>query len=338
VRPVLFVTNHVPPDRLGAFAALHARTGLELALFGGRSHHATAGAEDPGIPHRHVTERQVHALAASGRFRAVVCGTAGRRALPAAFTGARRSRTPFVLWTALWHHHPRTLSWRLAGTPLLQAVYRGADAVAAYGPHVADFARRHGARRVVVAPQAVDGAFWGAAGRVEHPGYTVVFVGRDTPSKGLALLERAWKRAHLPVGATLHLVGTGPQGPVPAQEVRNFLAKSDVLALPALVTKSFVEPWGLVVNEAMHAGLPTITSDAVGAAAGGLARHERNGLVVPAGDEGALAAALERLADDPALRARLGAAARRDVAPYTYDAWAAGMARALDLATSRRPA
>ena len=46
-RPVLFVTNLVPPDRAGAFAALHERVGLELALFGGRSHHATGGVEDP---------------------------------------------------------------------------------------------------------------------------------------------------------------------------------------------------------------------------------------------------------------------------------------------------
>ena len=69
-RPVLFVTNLVPPDRAGAFAALHERVGLELALFGGRSHHATGGVEDPGVPHRHVSQREVHALAASGRYRA----------------------------------------------------------------------------------------------------------------------------------------------------------------------------------------------------------------------------------------------------------------------------
>jgi glycosyltransferase involved in cell wall biosynthesis len=41
--------------------------------------------------------------------------------------------------------------------------------------------------------------------------------------------------------------------------------------------------------------------------------HERDALVVPAGDIGALALALERLALDAGLRARLGAAARRRV-------------------------
>ena len=76
--------------------------------------------------------------------------------------------------------------------------------------------------------------------------------------------------------------------------------------------------------------------DAVGAAAGGLIEHERTGIVVPAGDSEALAGALRRLHDDPALRTRLGAAARAAVASYTHDAWAAGMARALAAAGAGR--
>ena len=79
----------------------------------------------------------------------------------------------------------------------------------------------------------------------------------------------------------------------------------------------------------MNQGTPVIATDAVGAAAGGLVRHERNGLVVPAGNVRALANAIRRIHDDPALRARLGAAAREDVRAYTFDAWATGMAAAL---------
>ena len=94
MKPVLFVTNHVPPDRAGAFRALHRSVPIELALFGGRSKHATAGLADPGVPHRITSQRNVHALAASGRYRAVVFGTAGRTALPAAWLGARRAATP----------------------------------------------------------------------------------------------------------------------------------------------------------------------------------------------------------------------------------------------------
>jgi glycosyltransferase involved in cell wall biosynthesis len=79
----------------------------------------------------------------------------------------------------------------------------------------------------------------------------------------------------------------------------------------------------------MNRGLPVIATDAVGAAAGGLVRDGHNGVVVPAGDPVALAAALRRLAGDPSLRARLGEAGRADVRAYTHDAWAQGFSRAL---------
>jgi glycosyltransferase involved in cell wall biosynthesis len=343
VKPVLFVTNHVPPERVGAFAALAHRVPLELAIFGGRSIHATAGVADPGVPHRRARQHEIRALAASGCYGAVVCGTAGRVALPAAALGARTARVPFVLWSALWAH-PRTAAHLVAGTPLLATLYRTADAVVAYGPHVAAFARARGARNVHVAPQAVDNAFWGAAVDVEpSERFTVVFLGRPRREKGAMLLLEAWRSSGLGASAAaLVLVGAGTGlardptggavanvGTQPPEEVRNFLARADVCVIPSLRTRSFREPWGLVANEAMNQSTPVIASEEVGAVAGGLVRHERNGLVVPAGDPGALAGALRRLHDDPGLRARLGANARRDVAAYTFDAWAGGFSAAL---------
>jgi glycosyltransferase involved in cell wall biosynthesis len=79
----------------------------------------------------------------------------------------------------------------------------------------------------------------------------------------------------------------------------------------------------------MNQSTPIIASDEVGAVAGGLVRHERNGLVVSAGDAAELAGALRRLHDDAGLRAGLGANARRDVSPYTFDSWAAGFVAAI---------
>jgi hypothetical protein len=122
-------------------------------------------------------------------------------------------------------------------------------------------------------------------------------------------------------------------------QLRNSYAGSDVVVVPSLPTRDFLEPWGLVVNEAFHQGVPVIASTAVGAAAGGLVQHERNGLIVPAGDASALAAALRRLHDDPTLRARLGEGAREAVRPYTPAAWAEGIGRALAaVGASRREA
>jgi len=347
-RPVLFVTNLVPPDRAGAFAALHERVGLELALFGGRSHHATGGVEDPGVPHRHVSQREVHALAASGRYRAVVAGTAGRAALPAAWLGARRARVPFVLWSALWAE--MTTPAHVVARPLMAAIYRDAAAVVAYGPHVAAFARAHGARRVEIAPQAVDNAFWSApVAAPERPApFTVLFVGRPAREKGVPELVAAWRAAALdPAEAALVLAGDGHEarsgvpglqvaGALSPENLRNFYAGASVLAIPSIPSRRFVEPWGLVANEAMNQHCAVIATDAVGAAAGGLVRQEATGLVVPAADSAALGAAIRRLHDDPRLRVRLAEEGARAVAAYTYEAWASGFAAALAGTTTAR--
>ena len=109
-----------------------------------------------------------------------------------------------------------------------------------------------------------------------------------------------------------------------------------MLVLPSIRTATFLEPWGLVVNEAMLQGTPVIATDAVGAAAGGLVRDGRNGMVVPERDPEALAARLRVLATNPELRTELGEAARADVAAYTPEAWAAGMRAALKAAGAAR--
>jgi len=118
-------------------------------------------------------------------------------------------------------------------------------------------------------------------------------------------------------------------GTLSAAAMRDVYAACDVLVLPSVATRTFREPWGLVINEAMNRGLPVIASDAVGAVAGGLVRDGVNGLVVDAGDSAALAHALVRLAGNGELRARLGKQAAEDVRPYSYDAWAEGFSRAL---------
>ena len=87
MKPVLFVTGHLPPDRVGAFERLHERAGIELALHGGRHQHgAPPGPAPLSLPHRFVDQREIGPLVRSGAYRAVVVGTGGRIALPAAWT------------------------------------------------------------------------------------------------------------------------------------------------------------------------------------------------------------------------------------------------------------
>jgi glycosyltransferase involved in cell wall biosynthesis len=253
---------------------------------------------------------------------------------------------PFVLWSSLWAH-PRTAA-HLASAVAFRRLYRTADAVVTYGPHVTKYVTARGALNVHDAPQAVDNAFWsvGAGERLRaksKKSFTVLFVGRPVWEKGQRVLFEAWRTSGCrALEAALVLVGEGPtppwvpaggavtsHPPVGAHELRNFYGAADVLVVPSIPTRRFREPWGLVVNEAMNQQLPIISSDAVGAAAGGLVRHERNGLIVPAGEPEALAAAIVRLAGDADMRAALGSAGARDVGAYTYGAWAAGFSSAL---------
>jgi glycosyltransferase involved in cell wall biosynthesis len=314
VKPVLFLTNHVAPNRVGAFEALAEHVPLDVVAFGGSRRH---GAE-PAEHGRPLAERAVAREILRGGHGAVVAGTAGRLSLPLAFAAARRAGIPFVHWAAFWAW-PRTPAHLLA-RPLMRRIYRDAAAVVTYGPHISAFVRANGATRVFEAPQAVDNAFWSAPAGGPTEEFTALFVGRDAPEKGLAVLRAAW-----PGDGRLEIV-TGGRSPV---QLRNFYAAAHVLVMPSLRTRDFREPWGLVANEAMNQRTAIIASDEVGAVAGGLVVHERNGLVVPAGDAAALRAAISRLRDDRALTAQLAEQGAQDVAAYTHEAWAEGFAAAI---------
>lgn len=79
-------------------------------------------------------------------------------------------------------------------------------------------------------------------------------------------------------------------------------------ACDALVLPSEREPWGLVVNEAVAAGLAVVATEVAGAAVE-LVRHGTNGLLVPPGNVHALAEALLEVTDPQANRRFRGAAA-----------------------------
>jgi glycosyltransferase involved in cell wall biosynthesis len=355
LKPVLFVTGHAPAYRVGAFARLHELEQIELALFGGASRHG--GAEFAGVlpfPHRYVLPRELFALACSGRYRAVVCPTGGRLAPLATWAAARRGGIPLILWASLWAH-PRSAAHALTYLPL-RRLYRSADAVVTYGPHVSAYVSARGAHNVHVAPQSVDNDFWRspAVSSPTDPRWPAdaavrfLFVGRAAEEKGLGTLLAAWREARPSASdAALVLAGIEPgdarphgdeaaSGPPVAclgklspGQLRDVYGACHVLVVPSIPTRTFREPWGLVVNEAMNQALAIVATNAVGAAAGGLVRDGENGLVVPAGDSRGLAHAIARLAADASLRGRLGSAGAADVLAFSHEAWAEGFSQAL---------
>jgi glycosyltransferase involved in cell wall biosynthesis len=170
----------------------------------------------------------------------------------------------------------------------------------------------------------------------------VLFVGRFVPKKGLHHLVPAFLEVARRIPeARLLLVGDGPEaqrvralaapaldrvifhGFAQPDRIAELYAAGDVLAAPSLD-----EPWGVVVNEGMAAGLPVVLSDAVGAAPD-LVREGENGRVVPAGDVAGLAAALAMvLSDLPRARA-MGEASRRIVSGWDYELGAASFKKAV---------
>jgi glycosyltransferase involved in cell wall biosynthesis len=224
----------------------------------------------------------------------------------------------------------------LDATYLRQRMLRSVDAVVGVSDGILDIYRRsgllQGAKRVetiyTVPPLAMPSSGDdGVAARRRHrlEGRVVLFVGRLSTGKGAADFLTAAERVHSRHRDSLFVIvggdgniaspgvpwvrrlGAPPDGRLPNVDVLGLYAAADVVVVPSVIPDALSR----VALEAMAAGRPVVAT-----AVGGtpeLIEDGQSGLLVPRHDPAALAAAIERLLDDPALAARLGAAARRRV-------------------------
>jgi glycosyltransferase involved in cell wall biosynthesis len=145
--------------------------------------------------------------------------------------------------------------------------------------------------------------------RRTYPDVCGVIVGLAEEADGPGYAGRVQAQAEA-LGLAQHLHMAGYRGDMP-----QVLAAADVVVHCSVKP----EPFGRVIIEGMAAGRPVVASALGGAAE--IIANRLDGLLTPAGDPDALAAAVQRLLADPGERERLGQAARRTVARrYQVDA------------------
>ena len=234
---------------------------------------------------------------------------------------ARKHGIGYVLWSGSTRQsslfQKGTLGW------LKRRFVRRCDACLAYGTDAAEFLKDRGAdpERISVGCNTVDVDFFAAAAekarssaefaewRARFPQSLALYVGQMVERKGVRDLIEAF-RATSRKELGLLLCGSGPKeseyrelandldgvywfGYVQSREMGRFLAAADVLVMP-----SRLEPWGLVVNEAMAAGVPVIATTCSGATTDLVVEGE-TGHAFEAGDVKRLAELLASVCEDP---------------------------------------
>lgn len=204
------------------------------------------------------------------------------------------------------------------------------------------------AERALVRPQA---AYLPAGYDARHipaqrkeygdPGNRVfLYVGRLSPEKGIDTLIDAFSQYRsVDPQAQLRIVGSGPEEEalkalaihhgVEASVVfpgamQDHALQAEYLRATALVLPSRSEPWGLVVNEALHLGCPVIVSDRCGCVPE-LVAGSPGGFVVLTDDAHALAEAMEKAADVFSDRETTALRCLERVAPFSPDAAASAI-------------
>ena len=172
---------------------------------------------------------------------------------------------------------------------------------------------------------------------IQHSAFSIVYLGRLSPEKGVDILLRALALLQAPGGpgaadhsslvtrhSSLVIVGDGPErvaleglandlgisssvrflGALPRDEALAALSSASLLVFPSL----WYEQFAITPLEAMALGVPVLVSDVASGAT--IVEDGVTGRFFPAGDSAALAASLRELLSDPAALRCMGDAAR----------------------------
>jgi glycosyltransferase involved in cell wall biosynthesis len=233
-----------------------------------------------------------------------------------------------------WTATPKQLAARLAAPLLLAPTY---DAAFVCDERQAVFAERLGfrAERMLWGVNTCDRPLFARVADERGdvaPDPAFLFVGRLVDDKAVDVLARSYAayRASERDPWPLLVAGVGPRAdllePLDGVEMLGFVQPADLPAVVAragcLVLPSRLEPWAVVVHEAVSAGLSVICSRACGASTR-LVLDGYNGVVVTPGDESGLARALSRISRSSDDEQRAMSAASRSLSlQFSPQRWA----------------
>ncbi|GMV68719.1 MAG: hypothetical protein AMXMBFR76_11580 [Pseudomonadota bacterium] len=255
-------------------------------------------------------------------------------------------------------------------TPIKEAIKRWlfpkVDAIVTVGEDGKGFAERYraDAKRIFFAPHVIDVFHYQSGAEAARPerdalrrelglaGTTFIYVGRLWWGKGINYLLEAFEAVQRQSAApvSLLLVGDGPEQAKLKQtcaergihnvvfagfrqkpDLPRYYALADVFVFPTLG-----DPYGLVVDEAMACGLPVISTAAAGEIRDRV-EEGVNGYIVPPEDSAALAGAMCTLAEDAALRERMGAVSAQKIQGHTPEKWAEDFERIVHALLAKEP-
>lgn len=286
-----------------------------------------------------------------------------------AILAAKALGIPVLLRAESWlNDRPRTKRTLRTKKLYLSALKPLIDATLAIGTQNTRYWRKYFGPDfpIFLMPYAVDNAFFESAARAAtprreelrkqlglEPGRPIIlFASKLQNRKHCDHLLEAYLRMRPATGGDPHpylvIVGDGEQRQMLEDRVREsgctsvrfegfrnqselprYFDLADVFVLP-----SRHEAWGLIVNEAMNAGLAVIVTDEVGAAED-LVEDGITGFVYPATNIEALHLALEKALRDPATTKAIGEAARARVREWDYEADVRGLRAALAHVTGK---
>ena len=233
-------------------------------------------------------------------------------------------------------YYPRQHLYRLSH-PIIKRWHRRLHGGIAVSPAAYNYVSRSFPRDYRIIPNGIDVSHF-ADDAKPWPEYrdgktNLLFVSRLEKRKGLKYLLEAYSRLKWE-NPNLRLIVVGPGnmdkdshrilgthnlqdvelvGGVPYDDLPRYYASADVFCAPATGAESF----GIVLLEAMAAGRPIVASDIEGYR--GIIKHGQQGLLAPPRNPEALAAAVQKLIDQPEQARRLGDTGRRLVEQYRWD-------------------